>query len=46
MKNRISGVNLGHKVSLQKVTILDIVFTVGYIEGNIGCPQFLEFHCR
>ena len=46
VEDRISGVNLGDEVSLQEVTILDIVFTVGDIESNIRCTKFLEFHSR
>jgi len=46
VEDGISSVNLGDEVSLQEVTILDIVFTVGDIESNIRCTQFFEFHSR
>ena len=46
VEDGISGVNLGDEVSLQEVTILDIVFTVGDIERHIRCTKFLEFHSR
>ena len=46
VEDGISGVNLGDEVSLQEVTILDVVLTVGDIECYISCTQFLELDCR